>query len=433
MLAATVWIRWIRCHSQFVFDEIVRQAAEELIHLPDAARAEVWVSAVFGGWRQAGVADGLDPEAIDRELFDHLRADPSEAGLAIALAATSMDISGADALVGHLRSAGMREPYWHEIVGTAQPTGAWIVHDSEVDADSIIIEFVHDDGLGHSLLVELDHGAAVDVLFGPDGLVKTLELDGERSLRVEAIDVSDAAGRVRSGFDQTAKEADPAVTEEFGMNVVLAIARLRRLGSEGAVVPAITTQKTTVIERDPEADAYASATLEAALRTMITAEPPAGFDTAVEAFDVLLADGDPDVLLLLAEADHPVAPGQESYLAAAGAYVTPGPLAAFARPHRELIEMLEWADWLGAVIQLVRSGPGTPITPATLVDGINRCPEVVDTIPKAERRAVETAFDLVLHAWSATGIVDNENALTTVGAWVLPQALLFAWRPKPSG
>lgn len=88
---------------------------------------------------------------------------------------------------------------------------------------------------------------------------------------------------------------------------------------------------------------------------------------------------------------------------------------------------LEHADWLGAVIGLVRRGAGAAARPADLVACINACPEVDGQVDADDAVLLESAFDTVLYAWEAAGVVDADRTLTALGVWVLPRALAWAW------
>jgi hypothetical protein len=79
--------------------------------------------------------------------------------------------------------------------------------------------------------------------------------------------------------------------------------------------------------------------------------------------------------------------------------------------------VFEHADWLGAVIGLVRAGPGTRVRPADLVGHINACPEVDGVLDPEDRLLTESGFDTVLYAWRAAGAVDDDRRLTALGAW----------------
>jgi hypothetical protein len=91
------------------------------------------------------------------------------------------------------------------------------------------------------------------------------------------------------------------------------------------------------------------------------------------------------------------------------------------------IMALEQADWLGAVVGLVRGGPGASAEPEVLVGYINSCPEVEGEVDPDEDSLVEGAFELVLPAWEAAGAIDSNRRLTPLGRWGLPRALAWAW------
>ena len=88
---------------------------------------------------------------------------------------------------------------------------------------------------------------------------------------------------------------------------------------------------------------------------------------------------------------------------------------------------LEHADWLGAVIGLVRSGPGTIAAPRDLVRFVSKCPEVEGIVDRDDAAFLEGAFDSVLYSWEAAGVVDDNRRLTVLGTWLLPRALAWAW------
>jgi hypothetical protein len=94
-----------------------------------------------------------------------------------------------------------------------------------------------------------------------------------------------------------------------------------------------------------------------------------------------------------------------------------------------MLDTLEHADWLGAVVSLVRAGVGARADAHSIVRGIESCPEV--NIPAGidfdERNHLEAAFSIVWLAWTAAGCVDRDDRLTAVGEWALPRALARAW------
>jgi len=94
-----------------------------------------------------------------------------------------------------------------------------------------------------------------------------------------------------------------------------------------------------------------------------------------------------------------------------------------------MIMSLEDADWLGAVVSAVRSGPGSPADPASLVAGIHSCKEVdvADDYDPGNDGFVEAAFEILSPAWLALQVVDAAERLTPLGAWALPRALALVW------
>jgi hypothetical protein len=96
------------------------------------------------------------------------------------------------------------------------------------------------------------------------------------------------------------------------------------------------------------------------------------------------------------------------------------------------IMTLELADWAGAVIGLVRSGPGAPADPGALVAYAEEVEEVdAEPLDADDRETIEFGFLLVLPAWEAAGVVTggfDDARLTPLGAWLLPQAVQLAWR-----
>jgi len=90
---------------------------------------------------------------------------------------------------------------------------------------------------------------------------------------------------------------------------------------------------------------------------------------------------------------------------------------------------LEHADWLGAIVSVVRQGPGADASPEALVDGIRACPEVeLESGPDPDDEAhLETAFWILALPWHVLGMTDRDQRLTAFGVWVLPRALARAW------
>jgi hypothetical protein len=117
----------------------------------------------------------------------------------------------------------------------------------------------------------------------------------------------------------------------------------------------------------------------------------------------------------------------ELWLAAAGALIAMRESSGLDPELEASVMTLELADWLGAVIGLVRGGVGASAEPAALVAAINDCPEVDGTVDPDDADLVELAFEVVVPSWEAVGAVDADRRLTALGVWGLPRALARAW------
>lgn len=91
------------------------------------------------------------------------------------------------------------------------------------------------------------------------------------------------------------------------------------------------------------------------------------------------------------------------------------------------IMALDTADWVGAVVGLVRAGRGADARPPALVGYADRCPEIDSEVDRDDAELMEYAFELVLPAWEAAGAVTQDRRLTELGRWGLPRALAWAW------
>jgi Plasmid pRiA4b ORF-3-like protein len=117
----------------------------------------------------------------------------------------------------------------------------------------------------------------------------------------------------------------------------------------------------------------------------------------------------------------------ELWLAAAGALIAMREPSGLDPELEAAVMALELADWVGAVVGVVRAGVGASAEPAALVAAINECPEVDGTVDPDDADLVELAFEVVLPTWEAVGAVDADRRLTALGAWGLPRALARAW------
>jgi hypothetical protein len=122
----------------------------------------------------------------------------------------------------------------------------------------------------------------------------------------------------------------------------------------------------------------------------------------------------------------------ELVLRCASATISPREETGLDPEEESVLLSLEHADWLGAIVTVVRAGQGADASPETLVDGIRRCPEVqLETDLDLDDEAhLRTAFWIVALPWHVLGITDRDQRLTAIGAWILPRALARAWNAE---
>jgi len=92
------------------------------------------------------------------------------------------------------------------------------------------------------------------------------------------------------------------------------------------------------------------------------------------------------------------------------------------------LDGMELDDWLSTVLELVRSGPGTPADPDSLLALSARCLDV-DTaaVDPALAPIMAAAFSALQPVWWSLGAIDSARMLTPLGAWGLPLAIARAW------
>jgi hypothetical protein len=180
-----------------------------------------------------------------------------------------------------------------------------------------------------------------------------------------------------------------------------------------------------------QAEAEAVEVLRQALPAPMLEQLPAGELTAAcQRLRTGLGRRDPafDTIRRAARLDPPLpADDAELWLTAAGALIAMRESSGLDPEREASVMALELADWVGAVIGLVRGGVGASADPAALVAAINDCPEVDGTVDPDDADLVQLAFEVVVATWEAVGAVDADRRLTELGAWGLPRALARAW------
>lgn len=373
-------------------DDVLAQA-DELPGL-DAARAEAWGSDVI-----ALAVEALgDLEPLVSELAERAALDDAAALVLRTVAAVAPPGS-----VAVPRRIGLAPPFVAAL-GTSRCEGAWLLRAGPSRSVAFAFVDAHDDR--HIVTADLEPGSGGDdeelgeVAVGPAEMLATAREaahDGATiELVIEPASPEELAGRVVDAIGATARPRPSAV-----VNGHLLARRLEAILGVPVDAPvAVTEAPPEAPPRDPADDAHARSVLRGALTRSPGASVSGAFavdDEATSRIDEL-AD-----------------------------LVAPESLAPLSPRERDAVLILEWADWLGAVLGLVRAGPGARADGEALVDLVNRCPEVTSPIPKADRDRIAWAFDVVVEAWSELGVVDAAGALTEAGVGLLPAALDRAW------
>ncbi len=269
--------------------------------------------------------------------------------------------------------------------GTSRCDGAWEMRAR--GSSSAVLRFVDGADECHVVSVDLVPAGAGEpevvgeVVVGPGDLLDVLT---EEDARIESVEVDPGslARRIAAALAATRRPTLSAVA-----NGRLLAARLAPFVADGVVVPRPAPEVVPPVPaRDPDVDAWA-------LDIVSRACP------------------DP-------EGDGPA----QAVVVAAAEPIAPSTLEPLGPAERDAVLTLEVADWLGAVLELVREGPGAPVDGETMVAAVNRCPEVASTIPGEDRARIAWAFALATAPWVDLGLVEGGH-LTTLGAEVLPRAL----------
>ena len=395
------------------------EQADELLDL-DAVRAEVWAADLVA------LAAEIDPEgpAVVAEALAVAGGPGPAAGLWAIDAVSDLVDLGDPALEP--------APTWADQLLTSICEAAWIVGDWR--GDSAAFRFVDAADERHVLVLDLvpgagDTGEAIgEATVGPAELLDATA-DESAGLKSRSVPASELAERVARAVRVT---SEPSASFVAVGRVVLA--RLSSFGIDDLEPPVwIEPDVPDLPERDPDDDAWAADVVRRALGEPLA--PDALDPAAVVAAAATLraaADTEDELAQWLAASVGPIdldEPDADVVLAVLAAAVAPASLMPLTGDARQAVLELEFADWLGAVLGVVRAGAGTHVDPDVLVDHVNRCPEVTSTIPKTDRARVAWAFAVAVEAWGPLGVVDPDNCLTDFGAAVLPAALVRAWQP----
>lgn len=389
--------------------------AEQLIEL-DGPRAEAWGSDL------AALALEASDDGITRLVAALAEASgPAAAAALWALSAVTEAVDVGD-------SALEPAPTWATSLGTSRCTGAMILRERRWE--SVAFRFVDLADDAHVMVIDLVPPAVGggdetvgEVNLGAVDLLEVLE-EEDAGIVVVEITREVAAARVAKALASTVEPRDSAVA-----NGRVLVIRLQSMVESAPTAPvAVEVSIPEIPERDPEDDAYARDMLWRAVGDV--AEPSTdALAQAAAALRGAAANDDP-IAQWLAASVGPIDlddTDADVVLAAVAATVSPASLIPLDHDARTAVLDLEWADWLGAVIELIRRGPGTSVDPEALVNHINRNPEVTSTIPKKDRPRIGWAFGAVTDLWEPIGLADA-SGITTFGCAVLPRALDRAWQ-----
>ena len=391
--------------------------ADELHHL-DAPRAEAWASDLLA--LAAEVLDTRDPSPQLVDAFVAV-ADDRAATILCALGGLLPDAARLD-------WNSTAPPVWAGAIGSSRCEGAWTM--AARGATSVALLFVDSADVGHVVSVDLIPGAGGgpeqvgEVAVGPGDL---LDATYEEDASIESVEASPetVAARIAAALAVTERPTESAVA-----NARLLAARLGGLTEAEIVVPMLMPDEMPHLPaRDPEDDAYARDMLRRAVGEFPAVEQ-AGITAAAARLRAAAAADEP-IARWLAASLGPVdldTTDLEVVVAALAAAVAPFTLAPLEVTERDAVLTLEWADWLGAVIDLVRAGEGAAVDGESLVDAVNRCAEVTSTIPKSDRARIAWAFDVCTGPWAPLGLA-GADGLTVLGTALLPRALDQAWSP----
>lgn len=137
-----------------------------------------------------------------------------------------------------------------------------------------------------------------------------------------------------------------------------------------------------------------------------------------------------DVLWAAAGLDDGELPdeSEDLWLDLAAGVVVPRDAVPMDQEAEEAWASLEPSDWAGAVIGLVRAGPGQDASPPQLLRLIGECEEIdAGDLDAEAQESLLAAFATVVTLWQALGAVDEHQQLTLLGQWGLPRALERAW------
>lgn len=373
----------------------------------DGAQVEAWCSGLFAAW---------DSDAEAKEFIDYCA---TAGGPVAALVCRGLAAVSGGAVADHaLKVATPLQdllPANGTQIGSIRFHQAWVV----TGVDSVSVVF----GCGvlgadHSLLFELDSdGSLVDIQAGgrprdllvmapgedvdvDDADAETLELEG---LAIDEANLETAVQHVVRAWE-VAAEAEQLWSPTTRANERIAARRLEA---------AIGRELVALRHVPPSTDAYPFRGLS---EVEFREANAASLSTLRSALGKL---PDPST-------------GADSAAFAAWTAALIGDITDLDAAETEAVRWLEWADWLGAGLGLLRAGPGSAADPEVLVTMVNRCPEVSSTIDARDREWALYAFGLVVEHLTDNGVI-VDGQLSDDGYDTLGPAMVAAWSDETIG
>ncbi len=229
-----------------IFEQILRSAPKELTDEIPPLAVEVWASEMWSMWANSELI-GLDAvEVFAGGVIKHAarRATPGALITLRALGAVAPEPYGARARreAERLASTGVAGPEWAAMLGTGEPTVAWLISDP-IDDDGVSVMVGFESLAGPSTIgVYIDHNLdmAKDLFVLPDGINQALaELQGDDDesgpVEYREISLEEASARCTEALEMTDMMLDPPTSEDFDDLHALVTARLAKLPSGGWV------------------------------------------------------------------------------------------------------------------------------------------------------------------------------------------------------
>jgi len=374
--------------SETLLAELLERS--EIVAELGGPQIEAWVSGLFPIFHGDVTAERF-VSYCNESGSDH-------AGLLCAALATIADGDLAALAAEVARGIDVNDAATARQIGSSVASQAWKVE--APFGTSLVIGFDTDDSAfdpaidtSHSILIELGDLGQIDDLQlagAPQELLAEAAEEGDR-VRVHAMPIEEVAIAIAGAWPHVALD-EGSIGPGLLANQMFVRARLRDLLPEPLPVIEVAGHEVDVQRGMSDAE-FADAN-RAALSTLQSAvgAPPA--ESSVDyASWVGVVRGDGGVL---------------------------------SARERDGLLWLEWADWLGAGIGLLRAGVGSAVTGATLVDFVNRCPEVSSTVSAADRDYAEWAFEVAIDLLTDAGAV-ADGVLTQGGYDSLHGGLAAAW------